>query len=234
MDQGNVLMTVREVAEMMRMNDRTILKMAQRGEIPAAKIARRWRFDRDMVTAWLQSHMQLGEERGTARAADAMDVTCLSCLMRADLISLDLLAVTRDGVLKELVGLVEDAGLLTDPGAFLASLIGREDLLSTALGAGVAVPHARSVPDKLFLEPAIAIGRSRHGVEFDSPDGKLTHLFFLICPPDDAIHLRLLAKLAEVVREDALIRELMKARDAESVIKAVKAEEKRRNSIEGL
>ncbi len=233
MEKG-MLMTVREVAELMRMNDRTILRMAQRGEIPAAKIARRWRFDRDLVASWLDSRM-LGTDGEAAvflQTEEAADLGSIAGLMKRELVCLDLAAVTRDRVLEELVALVDDDGLLVDRKAFLASLIEREELLSTALAHGVAVPHARTVPKGLFRHPVVAVARSLQGVAFGAPDGKLTHLFFMICPPDDAAHLRLLGRVASMLRGPEVIAALMRARSPEAMIRIIEQEERRRSGSE--
>ncbi len=234
MVEKGMLMTVREVAELMRMNDRTILRMAQRGEIPAAKIARRWRFDRGLVASWLDSRMQGsdGEAAVFVQMEEAADFPSVAGLMKRELVSLDLAAVTRDRALEELVGLVEDAGLLEDGKAFLASLIEREELLSTALARGVAVPHSRTVPKGLFRDPVVVVGRSLQGVAFGAPDGNLTHIFFMICPPDDAAHLRLLGRVASLLRGPEVIAGLMRARSPEAVIRTIEQEERRRGGGE--
>src|SRR5437879_1663257 len=83
-------------------------------------------------------------------------------------------------VLEELVQPLVSAGVTRHPEALLDLLGQREALGSTAIGRGVAVPHARSA---LIYERAVLVGRSAHGVDFQAPDEKPVHLFFLIVAP---------------------------------------------------
>ena len=78
----------------------------------------------------------------------------------------------------------------------------REKLGTTAMGDGVAIPHARM--ESLGQLPA-SFGRSRAGVEFDSIDGEPAHLFFLLIAPGQAgsAHLLTLAKISRMLASDA-------------------------------
>ena len=93
-------------------------------------------------------------------------------------INLNLSATTRDAVLEELVGLLH----LKPPArkALLQTLQAREELGSTSVGNGVAIPHCRSLVVGKVL---VAIGRSVRGIRFRSSDRKRVRLFFLIVAP---------------------------------------------------
>ncbi len=123
----------------------------------------------------------------------------------------DLRAKTKDGILKELADLLAQDREVRDPKILLEMLRKREALGSTAIGAGVAIPHGRSLA---IANIKILFARHQKGVDFDSPDGKPVHLFFLIvAPPLDRNneYLPLLGQIAELVKDVAARESLMKA-----------------------
>jgi mannitol/fructose-specific phosphotransferase system IIA component (Ntr-type) len=104
----------------------------------------------------------------------------LTSLLKADRINLDLKARKKDDVLKELVGMIKSGD---EADQIYQRLVEREDLGSTGIGKGIAIPHSRSL---LVSKLELAIGRSAKGVSFDTIDKKPAFLFFLIiAPPQD-------------------------------------------------
>lgn len=131
----------------------------------------------------------------------------------------------RTGVLRELAARLEDRHGAALDGALLDKLLKREELGTTAIGHGVAVPHCRA---KGLCAPALALGLSPDGVSFEAGDGKLSHVFFLLVSPEDAPGegLRLLAAIAALTRSSrTLASKLLKQPTAADVIRTLKAEE---------
>jgi mannitol/fructose-specific phosphotransferase system IIA component (Ntr-type) len=119
----------------------------------------------------------------------------ISEILSPERINLDLKATTKEGVLRELVKLLKLSTAAQK--SLLATLITREELGSTGVGSGIAIPHCRSL---VAGELVVAIGRSRTGVNFRSMDGKRAYLFFLIVAPplgDPSQYLIALGKVAQ-------------------------------------
>jgi mannitol/fructose-specific phosphotransferase system IIA component (Ntr-type) len=122
----------------------------------------------------------------------------LSGILKPGQISLNLKAQSRDGILKELVGqtpLNEKAQHM-----LLVNLKQREELGSTGIGKGVAIPHCRSL---LLNSLSLIVGRSKNGVDFDAIDKKPSRLFFLIiAPPHDPQnqYLIVLGRIAQLAK----------------------------------
>jgi mannitol/fructose-specific phosphotransferase system IIA component (Ntr-type) len=134
-------------------------------------------------------------------------------------IQLALRSRTKKHVLSELVSLlpVEAAS----KNVILEILRGREELGSTGIGKGVAIPHCRSavLPDLMLV-----FGRSKRGIDFDSVDGKPVHMFFLIAsPPIEVFNLYhpVLGKIVEVVRDKKTREQLMEVEDSAAFIKLI-------------
>jgi PTS system nitrogen regulatory IIA component len=131
----------------------------------------------------------------------------------------------RAGVLREMSERLESLYAPDLDGTLLDKLLKREELGTTGIGKGVAVPHCRA---KGIKAPALLLGLSPAGVAFDAVDGKLSHVFFLLVSPEDnpGAGLRLLAAIAGLTRKSrSLASRLLKAPTAAEVIEALRAEE---------
>jgi PTS system nitrogen regulatory IIA component len=129
---------------------------------------------------------------------------------------IELEGLGKDEVLRELVDAVAGSPAVRDPALLLRAVVEREGILSTGIGLGIAVPHAklRSVDD--FV---IAVGVSREGVDFDALDLKPAHIVVLIAAPEgrQRDYLSLLAQVT-VTLKDAEVRERIIASAAEPAV----------------
>jgi PTS system nitrogen regulatory IIA component len=133
----------------------------------------------------------------------------------------------RTGVLREMAARLEARHAPGLDDSLLDKLLKREELGTTAIGKGVAVPHCRA---KGLKAPALLLGVSPEGVAFDAVDGKPSHVFFLLVSPEDnpGAGLRLLAAIAGLVRRSrGLSSKLIKAPTAEAMIGVLQAEEEK-------
>lgn len=133
----------------------------------------------------------------------------------------------RSGVLREMSATLEARHGTGIDGGLLEKLLKREELGTTAIGKGVAVPHCRA---KGLKTPALMLGLSPDGIAFEAADGKPSHIFFLLVSPEDnpGSGLRLLAAIAGLVRRSrSLSSKLLKAATPADVIDALRDEEDR-------
>lgn len=125
-------------------------------------------------------------------------------------------------VLQELCDRVKIDGVSTDK--LLAIIEERESLGSTGIGDGVAIPHGKI--GKLE-QIAIVFGRNKSGIEFDSIDGRLAHLFFMLLAPDKnpSDHLKALARISKMLKNAEFRTALLAASDAAEIISLIEKEE---------
>jgi len=102
--------------------------------------------------------------------------------------------------------------------ALVNELLQREKMHSTAMENGVAFPHLRSPENSPIAGPFALIGRCREGTEFGSPDGKATHLFFLIVTNSVVVHLRVLAQLTQEITGTGLPAKLLQVRSKDEAM----------------
>lgn len=150
----------------------------------------------------------------------------LADLFHPDAMCLRLRSRQRDEILAELAALVpgieQDA---TTRQTLLKALIEREQLHSTGIGDGVAVPHARNALVGLVDKPLLVFGRHPEGAPFGALDGRPTHLFFLLVAPTVTLHLAILARLSRLLRDPRLRQDLLQADRAERIIHMVRTAE---------
>ncbi|HET9948542.1 MAG TPA: PTS sugar transporter subunit IIA [Longimicrobiales bacterium] len=131
-------------------------------------------------------------------------------------VNLDLRSDTKDDLLKELVSL-----LRLDPKAeatLFKTLKRRENLGSTGIGKGIAIPHCRSL---VVTRLRLAYGRRVSGIEFNAIDGAPVHNFFLIVAPPLEVsnqYLPVLGKIAQFCKDPDVPRRLMELRDAQDFL----------------
>lgn len=126
----------------------------------------------------------------------------IKALIGLDLITLDLKASTKDGVIRELAAMLNQKNHLSNLEGFIDDVYDRESICSTGIGFQIAIPHAKSVH---VLVPSVVFGRSDSGIDYDSMDGDISKLFFMIAMPEEGInsHLRVLAMLSRrLMHED--------------------------------
>ncbi|MBN2323135.1 MAG: PTS sugar transporter subunit IIA [Spirochaetes bacterium] len=139
-------------------------------------------------------------------------------LISPEVVKVPLAAGTKEDVLRELVLLLKDAGKITDTDGALDALRKREEMGSTGLESGIAVPHAKTDGvDRLTM----AIGVSREGIDYDSLDGKPSRLFFLMLAPPNQTgpHLEALAEIAKLARSKEFCDVLMNASSSEEIVR---------------
>ena len=133
---------------------------------------------------------------------------------------------SRPAILKELVELAERSWQVYDPEAILEAIRQREDMGSTALESGVAIPHPRRPLPAALGESILAFGRTVSGVPFNNPQGHLTDIFFLVCCRDDRTHLRVLARLSRLLLRPGFLDDLRAAPTAADTWQLIDAAER--------
>ncbi len=148
----------------------------------------------------------------------------LTDLLTVDRIKIPLESTTKDGILRELVGVIANGGEEQQHAELLRAVREREAVLSTGIGNGVAIPHGKS---SVIPELRMAAGTARQPVDFDALDGQPVHLLFLLVGPESAAgpHIKALSRIARLIRNDDVRRALLAARTPLEFIAALKEAE---------
>jgi PTS system nitrogen regulatory IIA component len=128
-------------------------------------------------------------------------------------------SVDKKGVLEELSSPVARLAEV-NPEDLVRVLMDRERLGSTGIGGGIGIPHGKLKDLKSLV---LGFGLSRKGVDFESMDGRPTHIFFLLVTPENStgLHLKLLARISKILKNDPIKERLLKAGNPDEVISII-------------
>jgi nitrogen PTS system EIIA component len=228
---SNELMNLEELAVYLQRDAREVDKLAKRGALPGHKVAGEWRFAPAEINHWLETQMHgytdqqlTAVEQGPGRGGD--NEPLVSDLLSESTIAVPLPATTKASVVRELVRLAEGSWQVYDAGALLAAVKQREDMASTALESGVAIPHPhRPLPPTVLGGSLMAFGRTASDIPF-GPHGVSCDLFFLVACTDQATHLRVLARISRLMLRPGFVDELRAAQTPADTYQALAAAER--------
>ena len=193
-------MTLKEVAQYLRLAEPTIARMARDGVLVAQKVGNAWRFSLTAVEAW-KAIQPASAQRLPVEATGLPELLTVASAMSVDHMNLTLQGKDKDTVLRELVDIIIERDNDRHAELFYQALKAREDLCSTCVNEGIAIPHARNALVGLVNKPLLAYGRHVAGVDFGAMDGQPVRHFFLLCSPNVREHLKLLARLSRVLHK---------------------------------
>ncbi len=134
----------------------------------------------------------------------------------------DLTAAGAEEAIRAVAGLLKGQPAIADADRLITQLLEREKLTTTAMGHGVAIPHART---DAVREIVMAIGRSKTGVLFQGADGPVHFVFVIGTPPDRVTqYLAVVGRLARLLKNESIRAQLLQAASAEDLRTALHAE----------
>jgi fructose-specific phosphotransferase system IIA component len=141
----------------------------------------------------------------------------------------DIASTKKEDVIRELIDALVNAEEIEKKhrNKLIDALMAREALGSTAIGQGVAIPHAKSdVVDNLVA----AFGVSKKGVDFDSLDGEPAYIFFLLLAPQDSAgpHLKALARISRLLKDKYFRDSLRSSTDEKGIMKIITQEDEKK------
>ena len=145
-------------------------------------------------------------------------------VLHKEAILVDLEAQDKKGILEELVAPVARISGVNHKD-LVRVLMERERLGSTGIGRGIGIPHGKLNDLKSLV---LGFGLSRQGIDFESIDGKPTHIFFLLVAPEDStgLHLKVLAQVSRALKNELFRERLLNAADRDEIVSVIEEEDK--------
>ena len=213
MAQEDQILTITDVAKRLQVSEKTISRMLQEGTIPGFKVANQWRFHPRDFERWLSD--KRSERDGSARRGIAtmlsgeLESIPISRLTSENLILTDLHGESKEDVLKLMTRPLVDMGIVDQPEKFAAGLFGREQMMTTGVGGGIALPHLRNPEDQSVDRPYLVVGISPRGINWDSIDGKPVNLILLPVTGNEVLHVHTLAAIRRMLIEASSPQDVM-------------------------
>jgi len=209
--------TLKEFARLLGVNDRTIYRWIREMDLPAIRLGDQYRFNRTEFLAWATEHgvavppdlfrpEEIGEDRPSMAAA-----------MEAGGVQYDVPASGKEEALRAVVARMPLPDHV-DREFLLSVLLAREQLSSTGVGEGIAIPHPRNPIVLRVPQPLISLGFLRKPMDFGALDGQPVFAMFTLISVTVRGHLHLLSRLAFVLQDEAFRRALAERASADLLL----------------
>ena len=141
-----------------------------------------------------------------------------------DAITVDLKAQNKKDAIVELIELLKTSKKIKNAEEIIDVVLEREKLGSTGIGQGVAIPHGKT---DVLSEQIGVLGISKKGIEFNSLDGELVYIIFLLVGPVEVTgqHLKALSRISRLVKDKFLRQAIKDAETKEDVVKIIQQED---------
>ena len=167
----DIILTIEEVAKYLRVSERTVYDWAQKGEIPAGKIGTVWRFKKTEIEQWVN------ERLSTGKLANQLNPVHMEALLSPQRILFLDYPAKRDALLALAANLAQ-APQVKNSQELSLEILRREELMSTAIGRGIAIPHVRL---QSITDLVVSVGISRVDITgFNPLDDEPVRLLFMI------------------------------------------------------
>ena len=196
-------LTVKEVANLLKVNEKTVYRWLKKGEIPAYCVGNHYRFNRAELLEWATSR-QIGVSADIFNEPENTQISLnsLSQALKAGGIHYRVEGANKESVLKNAVALMKLPSEV-DKDFLFQVILARESMASTAIGDGIAIPHVRNPIVLHITEPVVSLCFLEKSVDFNSLDGKPVYCLFTLVSPTVKMHLHLLSRIAYMLRDDA-------------------------------
>lgn len=222
------ILTAEEVAELLRLNIRTVTKLANQGKLPYFKIANQYRFSKEKLKLWLdQSINQLSDNilREIDLGRENTSLSLESITSPAHILH-DMQTTDRNQTIRKLVATAVNLNLVKDQELFYKKIIEREEQLSTCLGNGLALPHPRSIDSSVISGVIAVIGVHKSGVEFSTQSTEKSHIIILLAAPELSVHLKLISHITRLFKSASVRNSIIESNSAEHVYHIIKNQER--------
>jgi PTS system nitrogen regulatory IIA component len=212
----------KEIAQLIGVPLVTVLRWAHQGKIPCKLKDDVYLFRRGEILTWAQTHdLHISEKKTESTLKPESPGISLEKSLRSGGIHLGLEGGDLVTVLKQAVDRI-DFPPEADREAILNELLNREEIASTGIGKGVAIPHPRRPLDGVGLTgPMIPVFFLDQEIDFNSVDGEPVFVLFFIFSPTTQVHLKLLSKLSYCLRDKGFMEMLHQRADHEILLQKV-------------
>ena len=193
-------MTVKDAAKALNVAEKTVYRWIQSGGLPAYRVAGQYRINRAMLFDWATSKRINFSMGDSAQAPESSPLPNLAQALQEGGIHYRVGGGTKADVLKAVVGLLKLPDHVNRD-FLLQALTAREQLQSTGVGDGIALPHVRNPAVLEIATPMVCLCFLEAPVEFNALDGKPVRILFVPLSPNVRIHLHLLSRISFALRD---------------------------------
>jgi len=203
-------LNVKEAAGLLSVSEKTIYRMVKSRTIPCSKIGGLWRFSESELMSWVKDSgiTPLSSALATPSLEEESETISISNLLQKGGIYYRIAGDTKDEVIKNSLFSIKREESEGHVEQLFTAIMSRENLCSTAIGHGIALPHPRPFGRFLSRRSSISICFLESPVAFDSVDGGDVYALFFIFPNSEERYLKMLSRLLRLLKEADLLNKL--------------------------
>lgn len=219
--EKRIMITVKEAAELLGVTTKTVYHWIDQGRLPSHRLGNQYYLERSEVDSILSESGQVIPE---LKSVEISSDPLLSEMLQSGGIHYNVPGKTRNEALRNALSLIQgmDARVM-EP--IFQMFISREELASTGLGDGIAIPHARGTLVGYVNRPLLSLSFLLEPVEYDAIDGKPVDILFLLVSPNVQTHLRILARLAFLLQEPSCREAILSRAPREQILQVISSVE---------
>ncbi len=204
-----------ETAKILKVSESVVQEMINNNIFETKLVGKTVKIDADSLNEWMEN-LSEGEEK----LLTLKRVIChFEEYMRPENIFLDFKAENKYEAIRLLSIKAKQLKLVRDARWLYEVVVAREELISTAIGNGVALLHPRHLHPSKIKMPSIIFGRSTEGIDFDAPDKKPVNIFFMLLLHNDKQHLFSLSYISKLLMKPEVLTQLSEAKDPAEIHK---------------
>ncbi len=192
-------LTVKDAANVLNVAEKTVYRWIQSGGLPAYRVAGQYRINRAMLFDWATSKRINFSTTEPLKGPENAPLPTLASALQEGGIHYRVAGATKADILKALVGLLKLPDQVNRD-FLLQALLAREQLQSTGVGDGIALPHVRNPAVLEITTPMICLCFLEAPAEFGALDGKPVKVLFAPLSPNVRVHLHLLSRISFALR----------------------------------
>ncbi len=210
-------LTIRQTANFLKVTDSVIKEMIKSKVFKASRKGNTYQIERAEVEEWLANL----NEREIEQLALKRSVCRFSDYFKPKYVYLDFEADNKYEAIAEMSKKAKDFKIVKDHRWLYQVVVAREELVSTAIGKGVALLHPRHLHPSKIKKPSIIFGRSAKNIEFDAIDNLPVRLFFMLLLHDDVQHLFSISYISKLLMNEEILQTLRKASSTDEIEKTL-------------
>ncbi len=198
-------LTVKDIARLLNVSEKTVYRWISQGQIPAYQVHEQYRFNRAEILEWATSRkMAISPEIFAEPETSGVPMPSLYEALQNGGVNYRVVGADKWAVLKNVVQLLQLPEEV-DREFLYQVLVAREELSSTGIGDGIAIPHVRNPVVLHISKPMVTLFFLENPVDFGAIDGQPVYALFMLISPTVRAHLHIISRLAYSLRDPAFL-----------------------------
>jgi len=224
-----VNLKIKDIADLLQISEKTVYRWVREKKLPAYRINYQYRFNKDEINEWILKNKAPVSDGVIASALNNKNVSLIDCINNGG-IYYKIAGENVADVLKNSINLIRTPGDI-DKETILSLLLKREEMMSTAIGSGIALPHPRTPIISDISNESVSICFLNSPVDFKALDNLPVFAVIIVLSANQARHLEILSKISYLCRQQNFIGLLKKEPLREEILEYIRNEKKKWDKI---